>query len=612
MRGRPMLCQTVDAYTAAPNEPNPVLFPPELREPGVINRIVRNQQVIYLATEIGLYAGTSPDTVSLDASLARLPFYRPSIRDVAYVDAVANRPSHLWVAGAGGLYEWTNERGWQRALPSEGLRSWAVVDLRSVDIDRQRNYWFASPQGVGIPSQDQYLYDGTDGLPYNDFTCMVGMENGTAWYGTTKGAIYFDGEGFRYRQGRRWLPNDHVTDIEIDGEGNAWIATAGGVAVIRNTPMTLAQKAEFYEDEIDQYHRRTPYEFVLQVSLPEAGVKDDVRKHDSDNDGLWTCMYGAGECFAYAATGDPKAKERATKAFEAMRFLATVTQGAAHSPPPGYVARTVLPASGPDPNVGRIERDRQEQQGDKLWKAYEPRWPKSADGKWYFKTDTSSDELDGHYFLYGLYYDLVAETETEKIRVREQIKALTDHLVRHGFNLVDIDGKPTRWGRFSPEEMNFDHNWFAERGLNSHSMLSYLYTTAHITGDDSYRDIAQTLIDDHGYAQNLMYPKFQRGVGTGNQSDDEMAFMSYYNLMKYADDEDLLNRTRQSWFHYWKIEQPELNPFFNFAFASQCIDAMYDDAWGRRPVQPLGDWLEESIDTLKRFPLDPPRLGPRK
>ncbi|MCJ7638688.1 MAG: hypothetical protein MUO70_02185, partial [Euryarchaeota archaeon] len=33
---------------------------------------------------------------------------------------------------------------------------------------------------------------------------------------------------------------------------------------------------------------------------------------DSDNDGLWTSMYGAGECFAYAATKDPKAKERAT------------------------------------------------------------------------------------------------------------------------------------------------------------------------------------------------------------------------------------------------------------------------------------------------------------
>ena len=48
---------------------------------------------------------------------------------------------------------------------------------------------------------------------------------------------------------------------------------------------------------------------------------------DSDNDGLWTGMYGAGECFAYASTKDPAAKHRATKAFEALRFLSLVTQG---------------------------------------------------------------------------------------------------------------------------------------------------------------------------------------------------------------------------------------------------------------------------------------------
>ena len=118
-------------------------------------------------------------------------------------------------------------------------------------------------------------------------------------------------------------------------------------------------------------------------------------------------MYGAGECFAYGATKDPKAKERAKKAFEALRFLQKVTQGCAHAPPKGYVARTIRPVDWPDPNVGRLEGDREEQKRDKLWKVYEPRWPKSADGKWYWKSDTSSDELDGHYFFYPLYYDLV-------------------------------------------------------------------------------------------------------------------------------------------------------------------------------------------------------------
>jgi len=40
----------------------------------------------------------------------------------------------------------------------------------------------------------------------------------------------------------------------------------------------------------------------------------------------------------------------------------------------------------------------------------------------------------------------VADTVEEKERVREVVRDLTDHLVQHGFNLVDFDGTPTRWG----------------------------------------------------------------------------------------------------------------------------------------------------------------------
>jgi len=87
---------------------------------------------------------------------------------------------------------------------------------------------------------------------------------------------------------------------------------------------------------------------------------------------------------------------------------------------------------------------------DALWKKLSPRWPVSADGKWYWKADTSSDELDGHFFFYALYYDLVASTEGEKRRVREQVSAIADHLIDHDFEFIDWDGKPTRWGMFNP------------------------------------------------------------------------------------------------------------------------------------------------------------------
>ncbi|KAA3660157.1 MAG: hypothetical protein DWQ10_07320 [Calditrichaeota bacterium] len=494
----------------------------------------------------------------------------------------------------------------EKALyPYEGTRSWAPRDVQAVFHDSKGRLWFASAQGVGMHDKTWTLYTGKEGLPYNNFTTGSPGENGVVWFGTSKGAIRYDGNHWAYRQGMRWLPDDHVNSIAVNQNGDAWLATNKGLSLIERRPMTLAEKAKFYEDEIDRYHRRTPYEYVLEVGLPEAGVKANVRQRDSDNDGLWTSMYGAGECFAYAATKDPLAKKRATKAFKAMESLRKVTENAEVSPPHGYVARTILPTDGPNPNDGRLERDiRNQQTNDKLWKAYEPRWPRSADGKWYYKTDTSSDELDGHYFLYGLYYDLVAETEEEKDAVREQVKALTDHLIKHDFQLVDVDGKPTRWARFSPKEMNYSKNWIIERGLNSLSMLTYLAVAQHITGDKKYGEVMDDLINNHSYMQNLSRQKYHHGIATGNQSDDEMAFMNYYHLVKYEKDPERRSRFAISLWDSWKMEEPEMNPLFNFVIAAVSKGVTYTDAFDTQSTEPTGTWHEDAIETLMRIPLD--------
>jgi Two component regulator propeller len=496
----------------------------------------------------------------------------------------------------------------QPLVVEDGLgRRWGTSDVRGVAFDSKGQLWFACLAGAACKTADGWkFYTGQDGLPYNDFTVVEAGPNGVVWFGTHKGIVRFDGTEWAYRQGRRWLPNDDVRDIAVDAKGNAWIATADGVGYIGWQMMTLAEKAEVYEDEMEKYIRRTPFGYVCEVGLTTPGDKtSEIIYNDSDNDGLWTSMYGAGECFAYAATKDPKAKDRAKRAFEALRFLQKVTQDCEHSPPKGYVARTIRSVDLPDPNEGRFERDKKEREtGDYLWKAYEPRWPKSADGKWYWKSDTSSDELDGHYFFYPLYYDLVAETEEEKERVREVVRDLTDHLVDHGYYLIDHDGTPTRWSIYGPDSLNHDHNWWEERGLKSISMLSYLAVAEHMTGDPKYRKCLNELREKHAYDTNAMIYKIHRGIGSGNQSDDEMAFMSYYNLVKYANDDKLFREMLYSFYSAWVIEQPEMNPFFNFCYAAFGIGGTYVNPWGTYPIDPWDGWLEDSMATLTGFPLD--------
>ncbi len=524
--------------------------------------------------------------------------------------AVVSSTGALALGTSSGLLERSVAGEWEQLYPhDEKGRSWAPREVRGVGYDEEGRLWFASPQGVGVRDGERWrLFTGSEGLPYNDFTCLASGRGGEVWFGTRKGVILYEGEDFRYYQGRRWLPDDEVQRIAVDEQGDAWVLGAGGVGEIARVAMTLREKAEYYEDEMKKYIKRTEYGYVSEVHLPVPGDRSRVIYSDSDNDGLWTAMYGAGECFAYGATKDLEAKRRAREAYEALRFLHDVTIGAEVELQTGYVARTVVPTTEPNPNerssytLEGMKRTRD--RGDRLWKVYYPRFPLSRDGKYWFKTDTSSDELDGHYFFYPRYYDLVAETEEEREAVREVVRSITDHLMRNDFKLIDHDGTPTRWGIYDPNLLNRTLTWHVERGLNSLSMLSYLSVAWHVTGDEKYRDAIEELCEKHSYDINAMAAKMQNGIGSGNQSDDEMAVMCYYNIIQYAPSEELREMMRLSFYYYWVREFPEMNPFFNFAYAACAMGASYSDPWDTISLSPWEGWLEDSVETLQRFPLD--------
>jgi hypothetical protein len=212
--------------------------------------------------------------------------------------------------------------------------------------------------------------------------------------------------------------------------------------------------------------------------------------------------------------------------------------------------------------------------------------------------------LDGHYFFYPLYYDFCADTDAEKERVREVVRDLTDHLLSHGCVLIDHDGKPTRWAVYGPEYVNHHPYWWIERGLKSLSMLSYLAVAEHVTGDPKYGKASRELVEQHGYAHNAMHPKVQHGLGSGNQSDDEMAVMCYYGLLRCSTDEPLKAMIRYSFYRYWLNEAPEMNPFFNFAYAGVNLGAVGPSPWGDFSVSPWPGWHEDAMATLCGFSLD--------
>ena len=77
-----------------------------------------------------------------------------------------------------------------------------------------------------------------------------------------------------------------------------------------------------------------------------------------------------------------------------------------------------------------------------------------------------------------------------------------------------------------------------------------------------------------------------------------MAFMCDHNALDYEEDPELRQLYQWSMYRYWRNERPEANPLFNFIFLA------HFDGLDRFPVTIPREVLEESIDTLKRYPLD--------
>ncbi|MBX3180631.1 MAG: hypothetical protein KF886_25070 [Candidatus Hydrogenedentes bacterium] len=527
--------------------------------------------------------------------------------DISRIRGVARRGDEIAVAAEAGLFRFDGA-SWAHVLPRQGDTRWAPVDVRDVTYDAEGRLWFAAPQGVGfrIAEGDWRLFTGADGLPYNDFTRIAAGASGV-WFGTANGAIQYRDGQWRFRHGGRWLVDNHVNDVAIDQEGNAWFATARGVSCIRQEPMTLAEKAAFYEDEIEKYHRRTEFGYVNPATLATPGDKSTATPRYSDNDGFNTGLYLGAVSFAWAAEKEEKYRQYAHNAFRALAFLSEVTQGGPYGGPEGLIARNVVPITDPDPNeIYDRDYDIRRNQRDALWKILERRVPTDKTGQWYWKCDASSDELDGHFFGYAIYYDRVCESEAEKEAVRAVVRRIMDHVLIHDYNIVDYDGKPTRWGHFSPDDLNRNPHWHAERGLNSYSILTYLAIAHHITGDPKYREEYRKLAFDHGYGMNGMtQPRMLPGPNyPGHQPDDNMAFMNYYHLIRYETDLTLLSMYQYAIRIHWEYEQLEKNAFTNFIYGACARGQFRTDQWRTTDLSPPPACYTDAVDTLQRYPLD--------
>ena len=333
-----------------------------------------------------------------------------------------------------------------------------------------------------------------------------------------------------------------VTTLAVADDGTIAAVTPRGISLITSTYMTLAQKAEYVDELTDKYFCRNEGYHVGRL-LRKYGDLESGWQPNSDNDGLFTGLYCASQCFRYAATKDPKAKANAKKAVEAMIKLTEITGKS------GFTARATR--YNDDPFFGDGNREE--------WHVC----PDNPNCEWL--GETSSDEMTGHYFAYGVYYDLVADKK-EKAKIAEVVKKITDHIIENNFHLCDVDGVPTTWANWEPELLNNDDRWFFERGTNSLEILSFLKTTYHVTGDEKYNQVFDMLIQKHHYAMNCMQYKCEDAHIA--HIDDQLDFTNIYNLLVYTENEAQKEIFKMGLTHHFEYERVERSPFFNIVYGA--------------------------------------------
>ncbi len=410
-------------------------------------------------------------------------------------------------------------------------------------------------------------------LPWTEITAVAEIE-GNLWFGSTRGAFMLRGDGkYNYYASQRWLPSDDVKHIAAGPDKSILVATGAGLGQIHFTQMTLADKAAFYDKQVRLRHIRNGFNATL-VGMKDGNLGTGFME-DSDNDGLWTAMYLGGQAFRYAVTKSPEALENCRESLDAMERLYSV------NPVKGFPARSFE-------RKGFALHDKEA-------------WIDAPDPEWQWKSTTSSDEAIGHIFAFSVLAELV-DDEPIKAKAIGLIDSLMQHVVDNNFYMVDWDGKPTLWAKWNPEYVNIRPAMVGDRKINASNIVAMLQTAYHFTKKEIYKEKAFELMDKHGYLDNLMRPMKEIGkapddaddwskmLSSGwNHSDDEMYFLGYWGLYRYAFNDTLKQKFKDAVIDHWEIERPEKEGAWNITTALTGVKE-FD--------------LPEAIWYLQEYPMD--------
>lgn len=290
---------------------------------------------------------------------------------------------------------------------------------------------------------------------------------------------------------------------------------------------------------------------------------------------IWTGCYVAAEALRWAETKDPEARERLVSSLGGLHHLQHVTGKK------GLLARSFRRGTGPSPEEGR-----EWHQGTGDYKEY--RW----------LGDVSVDQVDGVFFGYALAFDLL-EDSSIRHHVAEDVAPIADHILENRMKIIDLDGQPTRHGDLGSGPFSED--------LNALIALMVIKVAHHITKEPRFHQAYQDLIKKKGYhyraaAARDKWWEYLLGI---NHSDNNLAFLAFYTLIRLEEDPSLLKIYKAGLRRAWKVVRYEGNPLFTFVYHSLLQGDQVDQIALDRALETLYYFPAEKRNILKKNSLRP-------
>jgi ligand-binding sensor domain-containing protein len=199
------------------------------------------------------------------------------------IDTFGNK----WIGTFEGLIKY-DDKAWQIINRSNSKKPF--YDIYSINFDDYGNPFIAT-WGNGLASFNglnwTFLDKRNSALPDDFVSSMLIDKNGNKWIGTLNGLVkYSRNKWVIYNSSNSPLPNDSVYSLMSDQNGNLWIGTQSGLAVYHEGGFNylLAELSEF-EVKVEDYKALLSWKSELAKNTEKYEIEKKIEGKDWDQIG---------------------------------------------------------------------------------------------------------------------------------------------------------------------------------------------------------------------------------------------------------------------------------------------------------------------------------------